>query len=445
MKKILVIDDEPKIRNLLSKIISLEGFEVFVAKDLEEGNSIIHNSRIDLIFCDVKLPDGNGVDFTKKIKKDYPNIEIILLTAFGHIPDAVQAIKFGAFDYITKADDTSRIVPLLHRAIEKIELVKKVENLEKRMDDKFTFDQVIGNSKSILNVIELSKKVATSGTTVLLTGETGTGKEIFSRAIHNYSPRKNKNFVAVNCSAFTKELLESELFGHKAGAFTGALKNHIGLFEEADGGTIFLDEIGEMSLDLQAKLLRVIELGEYYRVGDNVLSKVDVRLIVATNRNLLDEIEKGNFREDLYYRISVFQIHLPSLSERINDLELLSYHFLNIYSNKCNKRIDKISPQYIEALKRHSWNGNIRELRNVIERSVILCDSSVLDIDTLTLDLTKNISASKQLSAFDLSSAEKLHIQKVMNYTNGNKTKTAELLGIALTTLYRKLTEYQIS
>lgn len=445
MKKILVIDDEPKIRNLLSKIISLEGFEVFVAKDLKEGNSIIHNSRIDLIFCDVKLPDGNGVDFTKKIKKDYPNIEIILLTAFGHIPDAVQAMKVGAFDYITKADDTSRIVPLLHRAIEKIELVKKVENLEKRMDDKFSFDQIIGNSKSILNAIELSKKVAPSDTTVLLTGETGTGKEIFSRAIHNYSPRKNKNFVAVNCSAFTKELLESELFGHKAGAFTGALKNHIGLFEEADGGTIFLDEIGEMSLDLQAKLLRVIELGEYYRVGDNVLSKVDVRLIAATNRNLLDEIENGNFREDLYYRISVFQINLPPLSERINDLELLSYHFLKIYSNKIAKKIDNISPQYIEALKRHSWNGNIRELRNVIERSVILCDSSFLDIDTLTLELTKNISNNKQLSAFELTSAEKLHIQKVMNYTNGNKTKTAELLGIALTTLYRKLTEYQIN
>ena len=276
-------------------------------------------------------------------------------------------------------------------------------------------------------------------------GETGTGKEVFAQSIHQASLRKNKPFVAINCSAFSKELLESEMFGHVAGAFTGATKDKKGLFEEANTGTIFLDEVGEMSLDLQAKLLRILESGELIKVGESKPKKINVRIIAATNRDLKSEIEKGTFRSDLFYRLSVFQIILPSLRERIADIEILAKHFSSIFAAKTNKQVYTISAEFIEALKNQEWNGNIRELKNVIERSVILTEGNELTIDTLPLDFKKNIDSAKQLSAFDLSSVEKLHIQKVLNYTNGNKTETAKLLNIGLTTLYRKIEEYKIS
>ncbi len=278
----------------------------------------------------------------------------------------------------------------------------------------------------------------------MLTGETGTGKEVFAQAIHQESKRNKNNFVAINCSAFSKELLESEMFGHKAGAFTGANKDQKGLFEEANNGTIFLDEIGEMSLELQAKLLRVLETGEFIRVGENKPTKVNVRIIAATNRDLQSEIEQGHFRRDLFYRISVFQIELPPLRERVIDIEPLMMNFLQNFSIKTNKKLFSVSKEYIEVLKLHHWKGNIRELKNVIERSVILSNDE-LAIESLPIELQSNLKGAKNgkiLSAFDLASAEKIHIQKVLNYTNGNKTKTAELLNIALTTLYRKLAEY---
>jgi transcriptional regulator with PAS, ATPase and Fis domain len=282
----------------------------------------------------------------------------------------------------------------------------------------------------------------------LLTGETGTGKEVFAQAIHQASKRSKNNFIAVNCSAFSKELLENELFGHKAGAFTGATKDAKGIFEEANNGTVFLDEIGEMPLDLQAKLLRVLESGEFLKVGDNKPIKTDVRIIAATNRDLQKEIQSGNFREDLYYRINIFNITLPALRERTVDIEELANYFLTVFATKTNKKIKGISVDYLEALKLHSWKGNIRELRNVIERSIILVDGEELTVDSLPNEFQQSTSNSQQsakpLSAFELASAEKIHIQKVMNYTNGNKTETAKLLNIALTTLYRKLEEYKI-
>ena len=373
-------------------------------------------------------------------------IEIVLLTAYGNIPDGVQAIKNGALDYITKGDDNNKIIPLLNRAIEKRDLARRVYQLEKQLDDKHSFDKIIGQSKPIQKAIDLARKVAGSDTTVLLIGETGTGKEVFAQAIHRESKRNKQNFIAINCSAFSKELLESEMFGHKAGAFTGAIKDQKGLFEEANHGTIFLDEIGEMALDLQAKLLRVLESGELIRVGESKPMKVDVRIIAATNRDLQKEIEKGQFREDLFYRISVFQIELPALRERVIDIKELTHHFLQIFSLKTNKKIKPVSSDFIDALQHHAWNGNIRELKNVIERSVILCD------DELTLEhlpaefqrISDRVGKNKTLSAFDLASAEKIHIQKVLNYTNGNKTKAADLLNIALTTLYRKIAEYHL-
>jgi len=449
VEKILIIDDEEKIRTLLSRIISLDGFDVFQASDLKNAMKRLEVSEIDVIISDVKLPDGSGVEFSKIIKKNYPASEVILLTAFGNIPDGVQSIKNGAFDYITKGDDNNKIIPLVYKALEKVKLNKRLFQLEKQLGDKHSFENIIGKSSLIKSAIEAAKKVAVTDATVLLTGETGTGKEVFAQAIHNASNRSKQNFVAVNCSAFGKELLENELFGHKAGAFTGAMKDSKGIFEEANNGTVFLDEIGEMPLDLQAKLLRVLESGEFLKVGDSKPTKVNVRIIAATNRDLQKEIDNGNFREDLYYRINIFNILLPSLRERTSDLEQLADFFLRQLSAKIGKKITGISDEYLNLLKKHSWKGNIRELRNIIERSVILEDGQELSVSSLPFDLLQNASLSqsdnKILSAFSLASAEKLHIQKILNHTKGNKAEAARLLEIGIATLYRKIEDYKIS
>lgn len=363
LRKILIIDDEEKIRTLLAKIISLEGFEVLQAADAKKGLQKLEASDIDVVICDVKLPDDSGVGLSKKIKEKYPATEIILLTAYGNIADGVQAIKNGAFDYITKGDDNNKIIPLLYKATEKALLSKRVLQLEKRLGDKYSFEMIIGKSKTIKAAIDDAKKVSTTDSTVLITGETGAGKEIFAQAIHNAGSRSEQNFLAVNCSAFSKELLENELFGHKAGAFTSAIKDTKGIFEEANNGTVFLDEIGEMPLDLQAKLLRVLETGEFLKVGDSKTTKINVRIIAATNRNLQKEMEAGNFREDLFYRIAVFQIALPALRERVTDIEELAVFFLQSFADKTNKKITTIPKAYLEALKQHQWKGNIRELK----------------------------------------------------------------------------------
>jgi len=448
LNKILIIDDEEKIRTLLSRIISLEGFEVFQASDLKNAKKRLEVSDIDVVISDVKLPDGSGVVFSKLIKDKYPSLEVILLTAYGNIPDGVQAIKNGAFDYITKGDDNNKIIPLVYKALEKVTLNKRVLQLEKQLDNKQSFDNVIGKSKLIQFAIDSAKKVAGTDATVLLNGETGTGKEVFAQAIHNASNRNKQNFVAVNCSAFSKELLENELFGHKAGAFTGAMKDSKGIFEEANNGTVFLDEIGEMPLDLQAKLLRVLESGEFLKVGDSKPTKVNVRIIAATNRDLQNEIDKGNFREDLFYRINIFNIVLPSLRDRTSDIPELANYFLMKFSQKIGKKIISISDDYLGVLKKHSWKGNIRELRNIIERSVILEDGNTLSIDSLPFDLQQTSisqTENKTLSAFSMASAEKIHIQKTLNYTKGNKAEAARLLEIGIATLYRKIEEYKIS
>lgn len=449
MNKILIIDDEVKLRSLIARTIGLEGFEVVEASDCKSGLKKAEQNEFDIILCDVKLPDGNGVELTSVLKEKYPATEIILLTAYGNIPDGVQAIKNGAFDYIVKGDDNNRIIPLLHKAIDKGKLTKRIINLENRIEHKYSFDNIIGDSAKLMEAINLAQKVASIDTTVLLNGETGTGKEVFANAIHQSSLRKDKSFVAINCAAFSHDLLESEMFGHKAGAFTGAIKDKKGLFEEADKGTIFLDEIGEMPLDLQAKLLRVIENGEFFKVGESKITKVDIRIVAATNRDLLKEIETGHFREDLYYRLSIFTIKLPALRERVSDIELLALNFLKSFNLKINKRITGVSKEFLQLLKLHNWPGNIRELKNIMERSIILENSNTLTPQSLPVELQQLSQATvpagqKTLSAFSLASAEKIHIQKVFNYTNGNKTETARLLNIALTTLYRKLEEYKI-
>jgi len=441
--KILIVDDEEQLRSLLSRIIALEGFAVSEAGDLKTALKFLEKDHVDVILCDVKLPDGSGVDFVKDTRLKFPLVEIILLTAYANVGDGVQAMKNGAFDYILKGDDNDKVVPLLFKAVEKVQLQKRVQHLEQQIGKRYGFENILGGSLAIKESIGLAKRVAPTDTTVLLLGETGTGKEIFAQAIHQGSKRSGKLFMALNCSAFTKELLESEMFGHKAGAFTGATRDKRGLIEEANGGTLFLDEIGEMHIDLQSKLLRVLETSEFIKVGDTKPTKVNVRIIAATNRDLKDEIKEGKFREDLYYRLNVFAIKLPSLKERKEDIPVLAENFLKLSSEKTNKRITGMSKEFIERLQQQEWKGNIRELKNVIERAVILADGPELRSAYLPLDMQQSFSNSS--SSFDLANIERSHIQKVLHHTKGNKTRAAELLGIGLTTLYRKLDEYKIS
>jgi two-component system NtrC family response regulator len=442
--KLLVIDDEERLRKLLARILQLEDFDVLEASTAKDGLRRLEHEVVDVVISDVKLPDGNGIDLTKTIKAAYPAIEIIVLTAYGTINDGVSAIKNGAFDYITKGDDNEKIIPLVNKAMDKAVLQRRVLELENKLSSKFGFDRIIGTSPAITAAIKLAQRVAATDTTVLILGETGTGKEVFAEAIHQASPRNAKPFVAINCSAFSKELLESELFGHKAGAFTGAVKDKKGLFEEANGGTIFLDEIGELDHDLQAKLLRVLESQQFIKIGDTKTTKVSVRILAATNRNLQDEVAQDHFRSDLFYRLSVFQVTLPALRERKKDIGLLAKMFVHHFATKVNAHITGFTPDFLEKLEAYDWPGNVRELKNIIERAVILCDSTELDTSLLPyeFDASSPAKASGNLSAFDLSSVEKLHIQRVLNHTAGNRAEAARLLNIGVATLYRKLKEY---
>jgi len=440
---ILLIDDEEKLRSLLKRIISLEGYKVADVATLANARHTLETQSVDIVLCDVKLTDGNGVDFTREVKEKYPSVEVILLTAYGNLPDGIQAIKNGAFDYLVKGNDNDKIIPLLSRVSEKVALQKRVVKLEQQLGSQFGFEKIIGNSPEIQGAIQLARKVAPTEAAVLLTGETGTGKEVFAQAIHYNSPHLNQNFVALNCSAFSKELLESELFGHKAGAFTGANKDKKGLVEEANGGTLFLDEIGEMPLELQPKLLRLLENGTYLRVGDTREHKATLRIIAASNRNLQKEIAEGHFRSDLYYRIAVFSIELPSLRERVKDIPLLAQHFMNLYAGKTNKSIHAISKEAMELLKQNEWKGNVRELKNVMERAVILEESETLQPGSLPFEIRQG-KACNNGSLYHLATVEEFHIRKMLQHTHGNKAEAARLMDIGLATLYRKIEEYGI-
>ncbi|WP_213278297.1 sigma-54-dependent transcriptional regulator [Chryseobacterium indologenes] len=433
---ILIIDDEIKLLKLLGMILSQENFNVKEASTARSAMTMLEQYDFDVVLSDVRLPDAFGVELIKSIKSKYPQLEIILMTAFGNITDAVQAMKNGAYDYLVKGDDNEKIIPLVYKALEKVK-----DNKSRTVQQVVTkgFDQIIGKSPLILQAKKLAEKVALTDAAVLLTGETGTGKEVFASAIHEGSDRKKNSFVAINCSAFSKEILESELFGHKQGAFTGAVKDKKGLIEEANGGTLFLDEIGEMPIELQAKLLRVLETREFIKMGETKVSKSDFRLIAATNRDLEDEIKQGNFREDLYFRLNVFEITLPSLRNRKEDLKVLAKNFIDLFSHKLHLSSVQVSPDYYKALEKNDWKGNIRELRNAVERSLILMDNNILDADSLPHYSEKAIPESDSLS---IRSLEKIHIQKVLQYTKGNKAEAARLLEIGIATLYRKLEEY---
>jgi len=441
--KILLIDDESELRKLLCRLLELEGYRVISVADGTKALTEAGREEFDVIITDVRLPDYSGLELAGKLKNKQPFAEIIVLTAYGTIEDGVRAIKEGAFDYITKGDEDNKIIPVVIRAMEKVQFRKKIERLEKSVGEKYSFDNITGASKAISQAKELAIKISKTDTPVLLLGETGTGKELFAQAIHYSGSRSEKSFVAVNCSAIAKDLLESEMFGYKAGAFTGALKNKKGLFEEANGGTLFLDEIGDMDITLQAKLLRVLESNEFIKTGDTKPTKVDVRIITATNKNLESEIEKGNFRPDLFYRIGVMKIELPSLRDRKEDIKTLAEYYINLYSKRLKRPLINVSAPFFERLLNYNFPGNIRELRNIIERAVILSDNGIITEQSLPKELNPGLikGISKHIKLDDV---EKEHILSVLSQTDGNKTKTAELLGIGLTTLYRKLQNYDI-
>ncbi len=474
-KSILLIEDEESLRGLISKILTLEGFKVFEAGDVASATEILRKENIYLIVTDVMLPDTNGIEFTKQVKKEFPLIEVIVLTAFGNVKDGVRAMKLGAFDYIMKGDGDEKLPLITTKAMEKAILSRQVQEMEYRLDSKSSFKKIIGKSGAINRTIELAKKVAVTDTTVLLLGETGTGKELLAEAIHLASRRRKGPFITINCAAIPKELQESELFGHRKGAFTGAIADKKGYLEVADRGTIFLDELGEMSPELQAKLLRALENRTFNRVGDTDPIPVDIRIIAATNRSLIEE--ENNFRKDLYYRLSTFSIELPALRERPDDIDLLVLHFLHDNAEKNNKSINSIDQEFLHLLKAYHWPGNIRELKNVIERAVILADRSELTPDLLPNEiLHANTTEQPQESsqqvvnevqtsmpasetyphqasfteeptgdAVDLKSVEQEHIIRVLNMVNGNKSEAAKRLDIGLATLYRKLKEYNLN
>jgi len=444
---LLLIDDEARLRQLLAQVLELEGYTVLQAPDAYRGLALLgqHAAEVLVVLSDVKLPDAHGVDLLPRFKALAPEAEVVLLTAFGTIPDGVRAMKQGAFDYLTKGDFEQQLVVVVERAAEKARLRRRVAELEQRMSQgQHTFETMIGEAPALRRAQALARQVAPTDSTVLLEGPTGAGKELFAQALHQASARKAKPFVAVNCSAFPKDLLESELFGYKKGAFTGALADKKGLLEEANGGTLFLDEIGELELNVQAKFLRVLELQQFTKLGDTKPTKVDVRLVAATNRNLKQEAAQGNFRPDLYYRLSVFTIVVPPLAERRTDVPLLAAFFLQHFAARLAKRLPGFEPETLELLQRYPWPGNVRELKNVLERAAILAPAGELLAPAYLPDEFHGAVARPAADDESLRGLEARHIQRLMGELLGNKPEVAKRLGIGLTTLYRKLQEYGV-
>lgn len=438
-KTILVVDDEPELRRLLSRLLKMEGYTVLEAGDGDSALRVVRDEDVMVVLSDVKMPGLSGLALLNAIKEFDPAIEVIMLTAYGSVEDGVESIKRGAFDYITKGDEDNKIVPVVEKAFEKISLKQRIVQLEKRILQKVSFSALTGNSAAIARVRELGEKVAPTDVPVLITGETGTGKEVLAHAIHDHSSRKRGQMVVINCAAIPRELVESELFGYKAGAFTGALRNKKGLFEEAHTGTLFLDEIGELELSAQSKLLRVIETGTFIKSGDTQPTTVDVRIIAATSRNLEEEMKKGSFRSDLYYRLGVFRIELPPLRERISDLRLITDELLGSIDVRGNNPV-RCDEEVYMALEKYDFPGNIRELRNVLERAIILSSGNMITVDHLPQDIKRKTGpvAGDTL----LQEIEKSHILKTLENHGNNKAKTAEALGISQATLFRKLKQY---
>lgn len=451
-QRVLIVDDERNMRWALRKTLTKDIYEVYEAEDGEQAIEQYKKIEPHLILLDIKMPKKSGLQVLKEIKSKNKKIPIIMITAYGDVESALHAMKIGAIDYITKPFDIEELKLLIKKTLKYKNLEDEVEILR---EERLKNNGIIGQSSKMIEVLEMVQRVANSTATVLVQGESGTGKELIARAVHELSDRKLKPFIGVNCGALPETLLDSELFGHEKGAFTGAISRKLGRFERAQGGTLFLDEIGELSLLTQVKLLRAIQEKEIERVGGSHTISVDARIIAATNRDLEKMVAEGSFREDLYYRLKVIPIQLPALRERKEDIPVLVQYFINKFAKHTNKKVLKVSDISLKLLERYSWPGNIRELQNVIERAVILCWGETLTpevlpkelIDSPHQDVDANVVTDFILpeEGISLDNVEKNFIQQALERTNGNQTHAAKLLGISRHTLLYRMSKYQIS
>jgi len=442
--KLLIVDDEKHIREGLEKALTLDGYDVELAFDGKDALAKIEEGDLDLVITDLKMPNLSGEELMKEALERNPYLPVIILTGHGTIENAVEAMRNGAYDFITKPLNIDKLSLIVNRALENSSLKRQNRELLNQLKKKYSFENIIGKSTAMKKMFEIIELVAPSRANVLIYGESGTGKEMIADAIHHNSPRRDKPYVKVHCAALPETLLESELLGHEKGAFTGAISRKRGRFELANTGTIFLDEIGEISLQTQVKLLRVVQEREFERVGGEEPIKVDVRIISATNKFLKDEIEKGKFREDLYYRLNVVSIHVPLLRERNDDIPLMVHKFIEEFSEENNKDIDGITNGALQALMANKWPGNVRELRNVIESIVVLTKANIIsEQDLPSYIMAKDEKTSLKIPAgVDLAEAEKRLILFTLDNTGGNKTRASEILRIGRKTLHRKLAEY---
>ena len=441
--KILVVDDEAIVRESLRDWLSDCGYQIFTAENGHQALEIIEKERLSIVITDLVMPGMDGIELMKRAKDIIPNIGVIIITAYGSITTAIAAMKEGAYDYIEKPFCPERAELLVQKLVEHQGLIEENISLHQKLEERYRFENIIAKSPKMQQVIEVIKIVARSNATVLIMGDSGTGKELVARAIHAQSHRRGKPFIAISCAALPESLLESELFGHEKGSFTGAYAQKKGKFEIANRGTLFLDEIGEMSTNIQVHLLRVLEEKEFTRVGGNEMIKVDVRVVSATNKDIRKAVASGQFREDVYYRLNVVTIELPPLRERKEDIPLLAEHFLKKFALENQKKITGFSPDATDFLLKYEWPGNVRELENAIERAVILAQNSNIEVTDLphqNLPLARSASPAKRLKE-----AEKNHILNILTEAEGNYSEAARILGISRMTLYNKAREYGIN
>jgi DNA-binding NtrC family response regulator len=443
---ILIADDERTIRETVSAILVDEGFDTDMVADGKEALELLSRKNFDLLITDLRMPNMDGLELIKNSMQICPQTSVIIITAYASIESAIEALRLGAYDYIIKPFNHDDLIMRVKRLLNHKELVTENQVLKQEVEGRYNFENIIGQSLEMQAVFHLIKKVSVTKGNVLITGKSGTGKELVARAIHFNSPRKNKRFVAINCGAIVGTLMESEFFGHKKGSFTGAINDKDGHFKMAHEGTLFLDEVGDIPLPLQGKLLRAIEEGEIYPVGATSPIRVDVRIIAATNHELARDIEQGQFREDLYYRLNVVEIPLPALSERRDDIPLLVQHFIQKYNRELNQKIKGTDNVTMRILRGHEWKGGIRELENVIERAIILCEGEYITVQDLPPNMIKTELAEEMPMRLKDAIAffEKQHIIKALEKTSINKEETANLLGISLSSLYRKMDELKI-
>lgn len=447
---ILIVDDEKNTRDGLQNFLSSLDYDVLTAENAQEGWKIYKEEKPDLILSDIRMPGEQGVQFLEKVMADNPHALFILMTAYGSVEDAVKAMKKGAFYYLTKPVNMEELEFLVKKALNSRSLEEENKELKQALyRQKFEKGDMVVQSKKMKDILKTVDQIAQSNAAVLIEGESGTGKELIAHRIHDLSPRKTGPFVAVHCAALTETLLSSELFGHEKGAFTGATERKTGRFERANKGTLFLDEIGEISPDMQVKLLRVLQESEFERVGGTKTIKVDVRIVCATNKNLLEEVKAGRFREDLYYRINVIYLKLPPLRERKDDIPQLAESFIKSFAETNGKKITGIDAAALDALKQYDWPGNIRELKNIIERMIVLSQSDKLTLEQVPDDIRSGQTFSKpgetaRVFSSNLSDVEKAAIQQALVDVKGNKSLAAKKLGISRRTLYRKIDEYKL-